>query len=425
MLAVIAVLEFEPGGRDPAVVRIVPVDNTLIAKTLKRIRREEARGNRAINRITVPIPFDGAISIDVDGKGLLAALMQIQGSDASRYIVEKIEFRRTCGFDENSIVGTFLVPGIDAHQKIESVLLGRNQELEVQNLRIARRRFDIPLDIDTDFFESAVLETNLPPLTKAFLEFEDCSTADWINIPADLYVLPPSFSATSRAQIRIANKYLEVILDFEKEHCGFTMQYKADLRLDFHEMVELLSLGSILSRSICQVTVVIKESRLSLRLGSETGPFSHWTFAVPTLQRMSAALRREHNRLVPDSLFGAFQDWVDGNTNLLALGSVPGAHLTFPSSEGDHVLDEQRVLLAPLALAFADFVYHALVAIPIAEVLRTGEDVTVVGGEPSIEDDIVLSPGTNPTPFIDRAIARSIRKPHIKAPAGIAGSIET
>ncbi|MDK1389647.1 hypothetical protein QN224_30205 [Sinorhizobium sp. 8-89] len=79
--AAIVVLEFGGGSRLPTRSLIVPVDEVIIHRTLRRVRREESRGNRKLHKITVPVPLDRAIELGNAGEGLSDALnVMIAGS---------------------------------------------------------------------------------------------------------------------------------------------------------------------------------------------------------------------------------------------------------------------------------------------------------------------------------------------------------
>ena len=163
-------------------------------------------------------------------------------------------FRRTYGFAEDSVAGTFFIPGIDAGEKLVNMFLGRNRKVDVCDLKIEERRFDIPLDIDTDLFESAVLQMNSPAVTTSTVEFEDLDSGEWISISTDLYIVPQFVSRADKAPVRFANKYLEVIANFKKFSGEVTVEYGADLQLSFHGSVDLVTLGSILAQSNRQLT---------------------------------------------------------------------------------------------------------------------------------------------------------------------------
>lgn len=115
--AAVVVVFFAKGARIPTRGLLVPVDDALITETLRRVRREEARGNRSIHKTTIPVPLDRAIEIEPTGEGLSGALNAMIGGEASTYIAEKIPHCRTCGFEDKSVVGTFFVPGEEAAKK--------------------------------------------------------------------------------------------------------------------------------------------------------------------------------------------------------------------------------------------------------------------------------------------------------------------
>ncbi|MVA27575.1 hypothetical protein V6582_01685 (plasmid) [Agrobacterium vitis] len=189
--AAIVILEYGNAARLPRRNLIVPVDAQIMYRTLHRVRREEARGNRKIHKVTVPVPLERAIELGAAGEGLSDALDAMVGGSFSSYLKNKIQQRQTCGFEDGSITGHFLIPGENAEEKVHSLFLGKRREIDVVDFTVERRRFGIRLDNDIDFFREAVLEFNAPSLMSVSIELEDLEDGTWTKFPVDMFAVPP------------------------------------------------------------------------------------------------------------------------------------------------------------------------------------------------------------------------------------------
>ncbi|WP_147272231.1 hypothetical protein [Phyllobacterium salinisoli] len=414
----------EEGARSPTRVVIVPIDAQIIYKTLRRVRSEEARGNRKIHRVTVPVPMERAIELGPDGEGLSNALDGMRGGPFSSYLASKIEERQTCGFD-GSITGHFLIPGEDAEEKVHSLFLGKRREVDVVDFTVERRRFGIPLENDTDFFREAVLEFHAPSLMSVLIELEDLEEGTWTRFPVDMYAVPPFVDASRKAPTRFANAFFEVTLDFEKEWAGIVFDDDGSRSVDLSEAVTMIEVGAILARSKKRVKIEIGGGMMELPAaeGNE-GPFHNWIPVAPILRRMETAIDRYAPSKKPRIQLSEFYDWIEKYQNLLALGSVSGANLFFPRWEDDTLLDGQDVVLAPLTLQLAGTQYTALIEVPIETESHDTHEIRIVGGHPRIVDDIARAPGSKTADFINRAVELSKRNRKVKGPALVLGSFE-
>lgn len=424
--AAIAVLEYGNGARSPTRAMIVPIDGEIIYKTLRRVRREEASGNRKLHRVTVRIPTERGIELGRDGEGLSKALDGILGGPFSTYLETKIHQRRTCGFDDGSITGHFFIPGEDAREKVHGLFLGKRQEIDVVDLTVERRRFGIRLENDTDFFREALFEFRAPSLMSVSIELEDVEDGSWVRFPADMYAVPPFVEGSQSAPTRFANSFFEVTLDFEKEWAGIVFDYDGSRTVDLDEAVTIIEVGAILAKSKRRVKIDFGNGVAELPAAEgEEGPFSNWIPVAPMLRRMATAIERYAGRKQRKVLLSEFYDWVEHHQELLALGYLPGVNLFVPTWEGDGVVDEQDMVLAPLSLELAGARYTALIELPIESQRREEGEIKIVGGLPRVVDDIARALGAGTEDFINRTVERSKRERKSKGSALVLGPFES
>ena len=423
--AAIVILEYGNAARLPTRNLIVPVDTQIIYRTLRRVRREEARGNRKIHKVTVPVPLDHAIELGGVGEGLSDALDAMVGGSFSSYLESKILQRQTCGFEDGSITGHFLIPGENAEEKVHSLFLGKRREINVVDFTVERRRFGIRLDNDIDFFREAVLEFNAPSLMSVSIELEDLEDGTWTKFPVDMYAVPPFVEGSHKAPTRFANAFFEITLDFEKEWAGIVFDYDGSRSVPLSEAVTMVEVGAILARPKKQVRIEFAGGAVELPAAEgEEGPFHNWIPLVPMLRRMVSAIERHTRGNEPAVLLSDFYAWIEKHQQLLALGSVPGANLFFPRWEDDAAVDDQDVVLAPLTLQLAGTQYTVLIEVPIETKARNPDEIRIVGGQPRVVDDIAGFPGSKTEDFIDRAVQLSKRHRKAKGPALVLGAFE-
>jgi hypothetical protein len=420
--AAVVALFYTKAARLPTRSLLVPVDDALITATLRRVRREEARGNRSIHKTTIPVPLDRALEISPTGERLEKALNTMIGGSVSSYIAAKMSHRQTCGFEDKTVVGTFFVPGEQAAKKISQLFLGGPRELDVFDLTIERRRFGIALENDRDHFRRAVVEVDAPPLLTSTIELAT-SAGEWASLEMDVFI-PPPLEQLDRGPVRFANRFLEVILDFDNEHAGLSFNYQGDRVVSFEEAVEIVDVGAILARQDRTLTIRFKGTKLDLALAAEEGPFAHWLHAAPALRRIVSALARSHRRFAHQIELKSFYNWIEAHNEYLALLSTPGVHMTFPLWSEDAIVEQQDAILTPFSLAFGDAEYTALVEIPIKSLTRTENGITLVGGQPNVVADVVRAAGADTSDFIESAIEQSKRQRKRFEPALVAGGFE-
>ncbi|MBO0134081.1 hypothetical protein [Agrobacterium burrii] len=420
--AAIAILFYSKGGRRSVRRLIVPVDEAVIEDTLRRVREQEAQGNRSIHTIKVPIPTERAVEIGRDGEGLSAALHAMLNGPFSDYVARKSHFRSTCGFDDAPTVGRFVLPGLDGKHRLGELFLGGRRELDVNHLTIERRRFGITLGNDQLYFRDAILEMDAPPLLYASIELES-DAGEWIAVPVDVFVVPPFLDDREHSPIRLANRFFEVVLDFEQEWAGITFDYAGDREVDIEEAISIVQVGAILARPNKTLTIHFKDAHMVLPAADEQGPFSHWIPVAPTLRRICSAIGRSARQPQRPLRLATFFDWVEEHQEVLALCSTPGVNLFFPRWLEDGMVNEQDTILVPMSVELTGLQYTALVEIPIVSASSQETEIKIVGGQPQVVDDVIRPPGADTTDFLDLAVEASKRRRNIIGPALVAGGI--
>nr|WP_306266883.1 hypothetical protein [Pararhizobium sp. IMCC3301] len=421
--AAIAILFYAKGGRRSKRCLIVPVDEALIADTLRLVRAQEAKGNREIHKVKVPIPMERATAIGPDGEGLSSALHDIVSRSPNAYIAHKKRVRETCGFADELTIGRFFVPGENAHHKLGDLFLGGKRQLEINHLTIEQRRFGIPLNNDQFYLRDAILEMDAQALLSASIEIE-AETGEWISIPVDVFIPPPFLADRETSKIRFANQYFEVVFDFQKEWAGVTFDYDGSRKVELEEAVSIYEIGAVLARPKKLLTVQFIDARMTLPIVEEQGPFKHWIPVAPMLRRICSALNRSTRRPQGTIRLETFNEWVETHFELLALGSTPDGNLNFSRWPEDGIVDEVGEILAPISVELMGIQYAALIELPIASVARDDKEIKIIAGQPSVVDDVVRAPGADTSDFIDLCVETFKRRKGIAGPVLICGGFE-
>ncbi|MCA0418587.1 MAG: hypothetical protein LCH80_07685 [Proteobacteria bacterium] len=87
-------------------------------------------------------------------------------------------------------------------------------------------------------------------------------------------------------------------------------------------------------------------------------------------------------------------------------------------------MDEQDAILTPMTVELAGLQYTALIEVPMVAATRDEKEVRILGGQPSLIDDVIRSPGADTSDFIDLAVEAAKRRRNITGPVLVAGGIE-
>ncbi|GGI27396.1 hypothetical protein GCM10010987_44180 [Bradyrhizobium guangdongense] len=412
--AAIVVMFFVKDGRTPIRTLLVPVDQKMIYDTLKRVRSEEAKGKRNIHRITILVPLDRAVELSPAGEGLAKALNGMLGGAPADYIAGKVDYRKTCGFDNRSIVGRFFVPGENAGEKIGQLFLGGPRTLKVTDLTIERRRFGIPLDNDRDEFREAVLELNVSSSMSTTVELSS-EAGEWTSVELEMFVTP--IFDGKLGPVRLANNFLEFLIDFPKAEANLTLNYDGERIVDLEEAVAIIEIGVILARPQKSITLRFKGKELKLEMAPGEGPFAHWIPAAPVLRRIVSAMVRAGRQTARRFKFADFVDWVDTHIEFLAVASTPGVNIIFNHWPDEIQLTSDDALLTPFSLECFGSRYTALIELPIVSSSRSEPEVTLIGGRPHIVSEVVRALNADTSDFVESAVERSNKDRGSKRPA--------
>ncbi|MCR8490943.1 hypothetical protein ABDF71_22895 [Ochrobactrum sp. WV_118_8] len=144
----VAMLKIGPED-DVVEMRLLHLLNDPLAKILKRLREEYAKGSTKLNEHSISFSFGEGEQVDLAPTALVEVLQRAIGPDMDRYAAEKTRQRKLLGYKQNffSVNTTF-----DAKDMGEIVdgMLGL-KTLNVQSIKAYEERFEIKLE-DKEIF---------------------------------------------------------------------------------------------------------------------------------------------------------------------------------------------------------------------------------------------------------------------------------
>ena len=414
----IVIMFFSRDARQPSGSLLVPIDEQIMGLTLQRVRQEEARGNRDIHKVTITVPVERASKIGVLGEGLRNALFAMLHGSASDYIAGKIRFRRSCGYEGQTVIGRCFIPGSDAASRVSDLFLGGPRTLDVKDLTLQHRRFGIAVDSDRQHFPEAVLTMDAPPVMQAFVEFATSAGVS-VSVEAGFWA-SPLIDAGNGRRSRFANSYFELNFDFEKHSADFTLDYGGRREVDIEEAVSIVEIGAVLASPERSIIIRFGDSKMQFPLGPEVGPFRNWVAAAPVLRRILTIVSR-FPRFKRAVVLDDFHAWLEKHIEFLAIASTLGVHMVYPRWAEDEIVDDQDVILTPFSLDFLGIKYAAMIEIPIVSVTRTELEISIIGGQPRVVAEVARPVGSEIDDFIDAAVEKSKRERGRSGPALLAG----
>lgn len=164
-----------------------------LARILKRLREEFARGTEALNKTQITFGIAAGRKVDLTPDDLKDALRELIGEDMNAYAAEKLRQRETAGFKEGERYSmSVLFEEMPSSDLIDGML--GLKKLAIKNLQPFEERFDIKLPGGLPFpsgFESAVLEISPIPVDAGVISISCSARGLPVELNCDL--IAPAF----------------------------------------------------------------------------------------------------------------------------------------------------------------------------------------------------------------------------------------
>lgn len=126
---------------------LIHITGAALARILKRLRKEEATGNRdRINRKTISIPIDeDGVVLPPTGAAFRDKLRQEIGSNMHEYAARKEAELKRLGFDALPYGGAFTIGDITSWNDVADIFLGLREKARIIDFTVYEERFGIRL----------------------------------------------------------------------------------------------------------------------------------------------------------------------------------------------------------------------------------------------------------------------------------------
>jgi hypothetical protein len=163
-------------GNDPDEAFLVPVDEALLARILKRARRAETQGEKP-NRVSIELRGTRDNRIELTGAALKRAIGTHIGASMEEYAARKAEWTKKVGYEEMANRFTFHMAedvddGAPSGEWLVDLALGLRGPLAVKDARIEDVRFGIPARKPLAVIDKGWLEIPMKPLEAVVIKLE-------------------------------------------------------------------------------------------------------------------------------------------------------------------------------------------------------------------------------------------------------------
>lgn len=195
---------------------LVHVDSKLIYSILKKIHgieQSDKDNNLNKRKMTIHYGMDEQIEI-LDGENLKNSLLNFIGDDYPKYLQDKNNFLKSCGFSDGHGILKFSVIGEDGIQQINDASLGIKEEIEVKNIVSLEQRFGIPAKNPNFELSEAKLKISKIKSRKGKVRFKESKfSMGWI-FPIEFYLAPFSFGDYREfSKFRVVGSFFDIVCE--------------------------------------------------------------------------------------------------------------------------------------------------------------------------------------------------------------------
>ncbi|MDH5426043.1 MAG: hypothetical protein OEY29_13705 [Gammaproteobacteria bacterium] len=254
---------------------MIPIDNTLISRTLKRIRSLDIQNKgHKLNKSTLTINFEETDQLPLINGKVLKKIIETHVSEGmTQYIYNKNSILKTSGYENSKSEIKFEITSPDPLANIIDLSLGLKHKINVKNTRIFNNRFGIKCDNPDIFFD------------KGHISIESKHQEITIRFKESLYSKPITFDAKfftpmiledmpeGHLKYRIKHENFDLIFSPKKGNgkFNFTIDYSKDYPLSL--LNKLYSVLLIFKEGSGQTTIEIDTKKeKNIRIHADMTP---------------------------------------------------------------------------------------------------------------------------------------------------------
>jgi len=239
--AFICVFVFE-GHDKPSSAYILHIDEKLIEKILKTIRKLQAKGKTNLHRHTLLLPLQDKDRINtIDGPTLSKELRTRIGRPFESYAQWKRQLVKRIGFGKRFGKGSFSVKSSDPASDLVDLTLGLEPEVEIVDFRFSSVRFGIEVEHPRLSGETTRIAITPSPVTDCEVVFRITGEIA-LTFPGKIYVPAVPDLPQKLWKIRVSAGIVEMTISPNEESENFTIIYNADEKRPLAQLSELITL---------------------------------------------------------------------------------------------------------------------------------------------------------------------------------------
>ena len=271
--------------------RLLHVGPTQIEVILSKVRQTEQARRVDLNNFTLSLTLDEASEIAVDGGNLRQLILNVMPRSCAEYIAAKAAFRKSCGYNENSIKANFsLAPGL-TEETLVDFLIGKVPRLPISEMIVTKSRFGIALDNDADHIRDATLTIDVKPLQKGKLIAFSTKGKSRVEMSVDVFGagipgLPKHFK-----KLRLANEFIDVVTRFSDDRAHMTFQIDPAKPYPIETLANALKFGLVLAEDDGRLQLDVEATPVIWGdVPKEAKQFGRWRTLHEFIDMLSVAL---------------------------------------------------------------------------------------------------------------------------------------
>jgi len=208
---------------------LIHITGATLARILKRLRKEEAAGNRdRINRKTISIPIDeDGVVLRPTGGAFRDKLRQEIGSNMHEYSTRKEAELKKLGFDALPYGGTFTIGDIADWNDVADIFLGLREKTRIIDFTVYEERFGIRLPTTDSSSKGGTITIKPNPA-------DECTL--WVSHPT--FAEPAVFQGQLILPgIRVPTQYFKLMVTCDQ----FALIISAAKKIKFRQAKDLYS----------------------------------------------------------------------------------------------------------------------------------------------------------------------------------------
>lgn len=389
--AFLAHIEYRKGQQQPVRARLLHIGPTQIEQVLRKIRQTEKEGRLDIQNVRMSLSLDEAMQIALDGTNLRDLMRSVCLSSPDKYATTKAGLRKSCGYDQNSIVVSFLFAEGMTENSMVDLMLGYAPDLPIEGATVTTSRFGISLDKDTRRIGSGRMSVEVKPFRRGKVRILAPGRSDGPTLDIDVFAPGIPGLSDGERRIRLKNDFLDIALHFGQGRCNIRFGIQPDAKLPIDQLAHALAFGVGLAEPGAILEYEIEPYGWSkIFLADEFSSHRSWRTLHEFVEMLAVALfRHRRGRPVLVSL-NEMSEALDNNRTMFAASTRPGAKMTFKLTEAiPGPIPDDRAIFMPICIEFCDLVYHAIVKANANATLQ-GNRIRLVGGRPTVVEDGVI-----------------------------------